>query len=82
MYLSYIHSFITLQNEAGRSSSPVENLGTGSEGLSHIMFEKDHLIATLQSSLDQANQEKLGLSEQVTNLQRLAMMMRCVVGCH
>ena len=38
--------------------------------LSHIMFEKDHQIATLQSSLDQSEQDKMKLSEQVTDLQR------------
>ena len=38
--------------------------------LSHIMFEKDHQIAMLQSSNEQAEQEKMKLVEQVTELRR------------
>lgn len=34
------------------------------------MFEKDHQIATLQSSLEQTEQDRVKLSEEVTELRR------------
>lgn len=49
--------------------SPV-SLTSGNGALSHIMFEKDHQIATLQSSLEQAEQDRVKLSEEVTELRR------------
>ncbi len=55
------------------ASSPTNPLASMSstDNLSHILFEKDHHIATLQSSLDQSDQEKMRLSEQVTDYKRL-----------
>ncbi len=41
------------------------------DNLSHILFEKDHQIATLQSGLDQSEQEKMKLLDQVTDYKRL-----------
>ena len=48
--------------------------GGSSDSLSHILFEKDHQIATLQSSLDQSEQEKMSLSEQVTDYKRFVFL--------
>ena len=59
---------IHLQAE-GDVARPVSPPDPG-PNLSHIMFEKDHQIAMLQSSNEQAEQEKMKLLEQVTELRR------------
>ena len=50
--------------------SPVRSDIAGNGTLSHIMFEKDHQIATLRSSLDQSEMDKVKLSEEITELRR------------
>ena len=69
--IKQIHPRPVIDTELPRGPSPTTPVTRMSgDNLSHIMFEKDHQIATLQSSLDQSEQDKMKLSEQVTDLQR------------
>ncbi|XP_003387401.1 PREDICTED: CAP-Gly domain-containing linker protein 1-like isoform X2 [Amphimedon queenslandica] len=49
--------------------SPARSDTSGND-FSHIMFEKNHQIATLKSSLEQSEQDKVKLSEETTELRR------------
>jgi DNA repair exonuclease SbcCD ATPase subunit len=50
--------------------TPVRVEPLESETLSHIMFEKDHQIATLRSTVEQGEMDKAKLAEEITELRR------------